>query len=169
LGKKVLLIGADLRNPQIEKYLNLNKNPKGLSDYLYINEMKWEDAISKCPFYPDNLDILSSGTTPPNPANLLVNGKFKLLIEDAKANYDYIIVDTAPTLLVSDTKLIINHADALIILCRINHTEKELLRHIKDTITQFRSNNVAVLLNHSYCKFNKKYNYGYEYGYTQNA
>lgn len=163
LGKKVLLIGADLRNPQIEKYLNLKKNPKGLSDYLHLSEMKWQDVISKSSFYPDNLDLLTTGTIPPNPANLLVNGKFKSLIEDAKTVYDYVIVDTAPTLFVSDTKLILNHADALIILCRINHTDKELLRHIEDTVSKFKSNNVAVLLNHSLSKFNKKYNYGNEY------
>ena len=163
LGKKVLLVGADLRNPQIMKVLNHKKGSKGLSDYLHINDMKWTDAVTECVFNAHNLDIIDCGAVPPNSAGLLVNGKFKVLIEQAKQIYDYIIVDTAPTLLVSDTKLISKYADAIIIVVRANHTDKEILFHIDDYIHQIKSKNTAFLFNDSKSVLSKKYYYGYSY------
>ena len=71
--EKVLLIGADLRNPQIHKYLGIDKNHKGLSDYIYNKSAKWEEFIFKY----NNLDILLSGSIPPNPTNLLSSKRFR--------------------------------------------------------------------------------------------
>ena len=169
LGKKVLLVGADLRNPQIMKVLNHKKGTKGLSDYLHINDMKWQEAVTKCAFAAHNLDIVDCGAVPPNSAGLLVNGKFKTLIEEAKEIYDFIIVDTAPTLLVSDTKLISKYADAIIIVVRANHTDKEILFHIDNYISQIKSKNTAFLFNDSKNLLSKKYNYGYYYSVEQTS
>ena len=166
LGKKVLLIGADLRNPQIMKALHHKKSLKGLSDYLHINEMNWTDAITKYSFKSEHLDIIDCGIIPPNSASLLVNGKFKTLIEESKDVYDYVIVDTAPTLLVSDTKLIAKYADTILVVVRADFTDKEILFHIKENLTQLKSKNVAFLFNDSVSIINKKYNYGYNYGTT---
>ena len=100
-GKKAILIGADLRNPQIHKFLNINKNDTlGLSDYLYRDDgLEYQDLIVNY----EGLDILLSGTIPPNPTILLSSKKFNDLILSLKTKYDYIIIDTAPTILVSDT------------------------------------------------------------------
>ena len=168
LGKKVLLIGADLRNPQIMKALHHKKSATGLSDYLHIKNMKWTETITKYAFKTENLDIIECGTIPPNSASLLVNGKFKTLIEESKNEYDYVIVDTAPTLLVSDTKLISKFADTIIVVVRANFTEKEILFHIKENLYQIKSKSAAFLFNDSVSILNKKYNYGYNYNFDPN-
>ena len=89
---KVLLIGADLRNPQIHKFLNLDKNKvAGLSDYIYKNETDYKKYLIK----HNNLDIILSGSIPPNPSELLSSNKFEKLIDELKLIYDYIIIDSA--------------------------------------------------------------------------
>ena len=88
--KKVLLIGADLRNPQIHKFINVDKSVKGLSNYIYSNNLNWKDLIHK----NDGLDILLSGAIPPNPTELLSSEKFKNLIKEISLHYDYIVIDS---------------------------------------------------------------------------
>ena len=78
---KILLIGADLRNPQLHKFLNIEKKEKGLSDYIYINDSKWKDYLHKA---SDKLDVLISGSIPPNPTELLASNKFKNLLDEVK-------------------------------------------------------------------------------------
>ena len=103
LNKKVLLIGGDLRNPQLHTYVNLNKNQKGLTNYLSDPSLQWESLVMKVFDKQPNQDVLFSGVIPPNPAHLLANGNFEILIKQAKLIYDYVIVDLAPTILVTDT------------------------------------------------------------------
>lgn len=103
LNKKVLLIGADLRNPQLHTYANINKNQLGLSNYLMDTSFDWRSSVKKVFDKQLNHYILFSGAIPPNPAHLLANGNFETLIEEAKSLYDYVIVDLAPTILVTDT------------------------------------------------------------------
>ncbi|MDB9783104.1 polysaccharide biosynthesis tyrosine autokinase, partial [Winogradskyella sp.] len=100
INKKVLLIGSDLRNPQIHTLINEEKHKAGLSNYLHDPSFDWKAAIVKGFEKHPNHDLILSGSIPPNPAHLLTNGRFKKLIEEAKQDYDYIIVDTAPTILV---------------------------------------------------------------------
>ena len=104
---KVILIGADLRNPQIHKFLDVDKSTKGLSDYIYKDDLEWKKLILK----RNNLDILLSGTIPPNPTSLLSSDKFANLINEIKSEYDYVIIDSAPCLLVSDTFEISKYVD----------------------------------------------------------
>ncbi|MDA9669102.1 CpsD/CapB family tyrosine-protein kinase, partial [bacterium] len=167
VGKKVLLIGCDLRNPQIHKYINYDKNTPGLVDYLVDNKTIWRKNLIN-PF--DNhqtLDILLSGPLPPNPLNLINNGNIDTLLFDARKKYDYIVIDSAPTLLVADTQSLINKSDVLIFLTRCNVTEIDVLSHIRK-VSDEPNTNVGVVLNGVGQKNSYGYSYGYRYGYGYN-
>jgi Mrp family chromosome partitioning ATPase len=102
---------------------------------------------------------------------MLTNGSFKLLIEEAKDIYDYIIVDTAPTILVTDTLLISQIADATLYIARANYTEKKLLEFSKELHKGRKLKNMAYVVNSvgASKSYGYSYNYGYNYGYGQNS
>ena len=164
LNKKVLLIGADLRNPQLHTYANVNKNQMGLSNYLTDPTLGWESSIMKIFDKHPNHEVLFSGVIPPNPAHLLANGNFETLIEEAKLIYDYIIVDLAPTILVTDTLLVAHLADATICAVRANHTDKKLIPFSVDLSNTKRLVNMSYVING--VKENRSYGYNYNYGYN---
>ncbi|WP_299119753.1 tyrosine-protein kinase domain-containing protein [uncultured Winogradskyella sp.] len=164
INKKVLLIGADLRNPQIHTHINQDKHKPGLSNYLHDINYNWKDSLINGFDKHPNHQIILSGSIPPNPAQLLTNGRFTKLIEEAKLEYDYIIVDTAPTILVTDTMLISPLADATIYLARANYTEKNLLKFSKELFEAGRLKNMAYVVNS--VGASKSYGYGYNYGYN---
>ncbi len=176
LEKKVLLIGCDLRNPQLHKYIDEDKSRQGLVNFLVDNKMNWKEATLKKFKNSPNLEILLSGALPPNPISLINNGNLELLVNQAKEVFDYIIIDTAPTLLVADTKSIMSIVDAVLYLTRCNVTEKEILNHIEET-TKSTSAQLGVILNgvgeknaygYSYgYGYKYAYNYGYGYGYEE--
>ena len=166
VGKKVLLIGCDLRNPQLHKYINYDKNVSGLVDYLVDNKIEWKKNIIN-PFDSQPLDILLSGPLPPNPLNLINNGNIDILLKDAKKTYDHIIIDSAPTLLVADTQSLINKSDVLIFLTRCNVTDNDVLSHIKK-VSEELDTNVGVILNGVGQQNSYGYSYGYRYGYGYN-
>ena len=163
MNKKVLLIGADLRNPQIHQILKINKDEyKGLSDIIYTDKIKnYKDYIVK----NDNLDIILSGTIPPNPTELLISNQFKNLIELAKKEYDHIIIDSAPCLLVSDTLEISKYADITLYVFRANHTLKNLTNFITECQVQQKLKNINLVLNSVGNSKSYGYKYGYQYGY----
>ena len=130
LGKKVILVGADLRNPQLHKMLNIVRHKKGVTNFLHDTAASYKDMIESGSQYNLKFDIIFSGTIPPNPAELLSNGRFEMLLNELKSQYDYVIVDTAPTLLVTDTTLIANLADLVVYVIRANYTDKNLLNFI---------------------------------------
>ncbi len=167
INKKVLLIGADLRNPQIHTHINEDKHKPGLSDYLHDVNYDWRDSLINGFDKHPNHQIILSGSIPPNPAHLLTNGRFKTLLEEAKLEFDYIVVDTAPTILVTDTMLISQFADATIYLARANYTEKKLLNFSKELSESGKLKNVAYVLNSvgASKSYGYSYNYGYGYGY----
>ena len=167
INKKVLLIGADLRNPQIHTHINQDKHKPGLSNYLHDVNYDWKDSLINGFDKHPNHHIILSGSIPPNPAHLLTNGRFKKLIEEAKLEYDYIVVDTAPTILVTDTMLISQLADATIYLARANYTEKNLLKFSKELSESGKLNNMAYVVNSvgASKSYGYSYNYGYNYGY----
>lgn len=165
LNKKVLLIGSDLRNPQVHSYLNLNKEKAGLSNYLHDNTLDWRTMLVKGFEKHPNHHILLSGSIPPNPAHLLTNGRFEQLLEEAKQDFDYIIVDTAPTILVTDTLLISQFADATLYITRANYTEKNLIDHSIELHKKKKLKNMAYVINSVGAHKSYGYNYGYEYGY----
>jgi len=172
LNKKVLLLGADLRNPQFFKYLGVEKNQAGLTHYLHDQSSDWEDLLIKgFPGHP-NHDTLISGEIPPNPPHLFSNGRYKTLIEEARELYDFIVVDTAPTVLVTDTMLISEYADATLFIVRANFTDKELLQHSLDFLKKNKVKNMAYIINSvgengKAYGYKYGYNYGYGYGYHQ--
>ena len=94
--------------------------------------MKISDIKAKNLSHETKFDIIFSGVIPPNPAELMSNGRFEILLKELKHEYDYIIVDTAPTLLVTDTTLITDLADAILYVTRANFTEKKLLKFISN-------------------------------------
>ena len=164
INKKVLLIGADLRNPQIHTHIQQDKQKPGLSNYLHDVDYDWKDAlISGFDKHP-NHHIILSGSIPPNPAHLLTNGRFKKLIEEARQEYDYVVVDTAPTILVTDTMLISKLADATVYIARANYTEKNLLKFSKELSESGKLKNMAYVINS--VGASKSYGYGYNYGYN---
>lgn len=167
LNKKVLLIGCDLRNPQIHKYIDEDKNQKGLVDFLVDNKSNWKETrLKKFDKNPTH-DILLSGILPPNPLFLINNGNMEILIDQAKKEYDYIIIDSAPTLLVADTKSLFPIVDAILYLTRCNVTEKEILNHIQNSVDESKIN-TAIVLNGVGEKNSYGYSYGYRYGYGYN-
>lgn len=164
-SKKVLLIGADLRNPQIHKYLDLDKSKLGITNYINNNKLNWEDLIVKT----ETFDCLLSGSIPPNPIVLLQSKRFTDLITSAKKKYDYVIIDSAPTILVTDTFKIANFADLTLFGVRSDYTDVKLIEFLNELQEKNKCNNPCIVLNcvgkNKAYKYNYSYNYSYNYGY----
>ncbi|MEZ7497303.1 polysaccharide biosynthesis tyrosine autokinase [Flavobacterium sp. Arc3] len=158
-GKKILLIGMDIRNPRLDEYLNIPE--RGVTNYLSSKDMKLEDLIVKYEGYED-LHVLPAGVIPPNPAELLMSKKVDELFQTLKTQYDYIIVDTAPVSLVTDTLLIAKHADTFIYVARANFLEKRMLNIANGLYKEGKLPNMCLLLNDT--DSTKGYGYGYGYG-----
>ena len=167
LNKKVILVGADLRNPQLHKQLNIDRSSlKGVANYLHDTVVNIEDIKVKDISNNLKFDIIFSGTIPPNPSELLSNGRFELLLNELKKEYDYVIVDTAPTLLVTDTTLITQLADAILYVARANYTDRKLFAFISELKKLNNIQNLGIVLNN--VGDNKGYGYGYSYRYSYN-
>ncbi len=160
--KKVLLIGTDLRNPQIHKNFEVNRDLKGVSEIIYNNDYKnYKDYINTF----DNLDVLFSGAIPPNPTALLSSDIFKNLISLLKNQYDFIIIDSAPCLLVSDTFQFIDLADSIVYLFRSNFTDSNIIDFINETYETKKIKNFNLVFNAVGNSAAYGYRYGYQYGY----
>lgn len=160
LGKKVVLVGMDIRKPMLATYFNLNT--KGhLTDYLAEPEVELDDIIVPSGEHK-NLDLIPCGVIPPNPAELLQTERVDQLFEELRKRYDYIIVDTAPVALVSDTYQLDRVADVTLFVVRYKYTPSEMVDYINDVIEQKRMHNVACVLNGVK---SSRTGYGYGYGY----
>ncbi|HZL09036.1 MAG TPA: polysaccharide biosynthesis tyrosine autokinase [Prolixibacteraceae bacterium] len=156
---KVLIIGADLRNPKLHKTFNVENN-KGLSTYL-IGYDKFEETV--CSTQIENLDIMPSGPIPPNPAEILSKPAMKILIETASSKYDYIILDNAPVALVTDGIIISRLSDLNIFILRYGFSHKHQLEMINQYAATKKVSNVAIIVNdikdnafgNSYYKYSK--------------
>lgn len=166
LDKKVVLIGADLRNPQLHKYLNKDKNQIGLSNYLHDTNTDWKSLINEKVFNNEFLNVIFAGPITPNPAELLSNGRFEELLAILKNEYDYIIVDTAPTILVTDTLLISQLSDLTLYLINADNTERKMLTYSWDLKNQEKLKNMAYVINNVGNSNRFDFNYGYDYGYN---
>jgi len=165
LNKKVLLIGVDLRNPQLHEYFNFDKNILGLTNYLSNKSDDWKKFLIKDNNFSENLDVLLSGEIPPNPTQLLTNSNFELLIEEAKKLYDFIILDTAPVQMVSDTLNFTHLADVTVYVTKFNFTVHSSLVQLNKFIKKKQLKNVGILINEVNMKSSYGYNYGINYGY----
>lgn len=165
--KKVVIIGSDIRNPQLQRYNESRRGLVGLSEFMYDEEMTASEIIHPTSFNP-YCDVIYSGAITPNPTELLSNGRYQELIESLKPLYDYIILDTAPLMLVTDSFLISDVADATVYVTRSGYTEKELIGFINKQIKDKKIKNVGLVLN-DVSKMNSGYGYGYKYGYGYTA
>ncbi len=162
-GKKVVLVGADIRNPQLQRYLPEHlKSSKGLTEFIVYEDMKVADVVSQSE-YNENLSIVLSGAIPPNPAELLMQKRTTTLVDELKNQFDYIILDTAPSMLVTDTILINKLADITLYVVRAGYTDKRLLDFPQDAIDDGRLANVAIVLNNVNLN---NFGYGNKYGYA---
>jgi capsular exopolysaccharide synthesis family protein len=159
LNKKVVLIGLDVRNPMLGEYMHISK-ADGVTLYLSDPSFKTNDIIIPSGFHP-YLDVIPAGPIPPNPAELLLSDRLDELIADLKTKYDYIILDSAPVGIVSDTYLINRLVDNCIYVTRQNYTPREASFLINEIYKHKRINKVAVVLNGT----NESLGYGYGYGY----
>ncbi len=165
LNKKVLLIGADLRNPQLHTYFDLDKSILGLTNYLHNKNDDWKGYLIKATNFSKNLDVLFAGEIPANPTQLLTNSNFESLIEEAKGLYDFIILDTAPVQMVSDMLNFSALADATVYVTKFDFTDRSSIVRLNNFIKKGQLKNVGILINHVNSKSSYGYNYGINFGY----
>jgi capsular exopolysaccharide synthesis family protein len=182
-GKKVILIGADLRNPQLHNLVELDRKSdnKGISTIIATNNInQFNEHIIPFDVIDKKLDIILSGPIPPNPAELLSSQSFSDLLALLKETYDIVLIDTAPLMLVSDSLPLLKLADLVLYTVRAHYTDKRILPFINDLIEEKNVKSIGLILNGikagatSYYKYGYgyrysykyNYNYGYGYGYT---
>jgi capsular exopolysaccharide synthesis family protein len=160
---KTLLISLDLRQPTLHHYFNL-KNIKGMSGFLSTT-----DSIHEIIFKTQhkNLHFIPSGTIPGNPSELILSERLPKLLEVLKTRYDYILIDSAPIGLVSDTLHLMKYTDLNLFVLRESYSHKSFLNDLDQLIAKNDLKNINLVLNASNTKRNKSYGYGYGYGQHQ--
>lgn len=160
-GKKTLLVGLDLRAPKISQYLKI-EDKIGVSNYIKNDELTIEQIIESDPKI-DNLDLINSGSIPPNPVELLMSRRVGELFNKVEQLYEYIIVDTAPVGMVTDTIQVGEYADLTIYVIKANFLDKRML-HIPEKLNREKKlRNMAILIN-GFDQGKGVYGYGYGYG-----
>ena len=161
--KRVLVVDCDLRTAALSRYADSQK--PGLSDYLgrHIDDVDTIiHHVKVCP----GLDILPSGTIPPNPAELLASDRFAALLQVLRTRYDYIFIDCPPIDAVADTSIISHYVDRSLFVVRAGKLERAMLDDLEKLYRSGRLNNLAVILNGTRCAGTiYAYRYGYSYGY----
>lgn len=157
LGKKVLLVGMDIRNPRLAEYLNLPPAP-GFTEYIAGNHLSLDDIIRKNPV-GKNLDIITAGPIPPNPAELLNDPKVDQMFSTLRERYDYIIIDSAPVGMVSDTFCLVRLSDATVYVTRANYSTLKEVKFFNTLYDEGRLKKMSLVINGT--KPGKGYGYGY--------
>jgi capsular exopolysaccharide synthesis family protein len=160
LGKKVLLIGMDIRAPKLGEYLHLSSK-WGLTQYLANGNIGIDDMILKNAV-ADNFDVILSGPVPPNPAELLVTDAVDQLFAELRNRYDYILIDSAPVGMVSDTFTLDRISDATVYVCRANYTSFKDIEFVNNIYDQKRLKKIGLVVNGT----SARKGYGYGYGHT---
>lgn len=185
MGKKVVIVGLDIRKPGLNKVFHLSHKEAGISQYL--SDPEHTDLLSLCQTstISPNLYILPGGTIPPNPTELVARQALDDAIQQLKQHFDYVILDTAPIGMVTDTQLIARVVDLSVYVCRSNYTAKSEFKLINELQQDCKLPHLCVLINgidmnkretgsyYGYGKYGKyghygygkKYGYGYGYGY----
>lgn len=187
MGKKVVIVGLDIRKPGLNKVFNLSHKEAGISQYLAVPERTNLLDLCQQSDVSENLYILPGGTIPPNPTELVARKALDMAINILKQHFDYVILDTAPIGMVTDTQLISRVADLSVYVCRANYTHKSDYEFINELKRENKLPNLCTLINginmnqrkngyyYGYGKYGKygkygygkKYGYGYGYGYEQ--
>jgi len=165
LGKKVVLVGLDIRKPRLAELFEIKDHQHGITPLLTKDSLTWEQIHSQ--IQPsgvnNNLDILLSGPIPPNPSELVARKSLNNVIDILKEQYDYVLIDTAPVGLVTDTLQIGRVADITIYMCRADYTPKDSFNLINSLSEQKKMPNMAIAIN-GIDMSRKKYGYYYGYG-----
>jgi capsular exopolysaccharide synthesis family protein len=156
--KKIVMVGLDIRNPKLSEYLSISSN-KGMTSFMASDTMKPEDIIIQSGLHP-NLYVIPAGPIPPNPAELLLSERLEEMFTYLRGRFDYIVVDTAPVGMVSDTFTLNRISDATIYLCRANYTNKSHLKFIESVVAGDRLKKLSLVINGT----TTKTGYGYGYG-----
>lgn len=167
--KKVIILDFDLHKPRIHKVFGLSKMD-GVSNYL-VGQKHWKETVIHHEI--KNLDFVLSGPIPPNASELVLSKKIDVLIEELKAEYDYILIDTPPLALISDALVLMNKVNLSFCVLNTQKATKQGVRFLEETFTQNDISHVSLLLNnikqnrwrYYYAKYAYKYGYGYVYGY----
>lgn len=176
LGKKVVIVGLDIRKPGLNKVFNISRQEYGITQYLTNTATNIMDLVQPSDVN-SNLFILPGGTVPPNPTELLARDGLDKAINELKKNFDYVILDTAPIGMVTDTLLIGRVADLSVYVCRADYTRKAEFTLINELAENNKLPNLSIVINgldlnrrkygyyYGYGKYGKYYGYGKRYGY----
>ena len=176
LGKKVVIVGLDIRKPGLNKVFNLSKKEHGITQYLTNPTTNLMDLVQPSDINR-NLFILPGGIVPPNPTELLARNSLEQAIETLKSSFDYVILDTAPVGMVTDTLLVGRTADLSVYVCRADYTRKTEFTLINELAENNKLPNLCIVINgldlkrrkygyyYGYGKYGKYYGYGKRYGY----
>jgi capsular exopolysaccharide synthesis family protein len=162
LGKKTLILGMDLRKPRLHKELNLN-NDRGVTTYLLQESEDWEDMIQSTT--QENLFVLSAGPYLERISELINTPRFESLILSLKSKYDFIIIDTPPIALVSETLDLTKYSDVNLFIFRQNFSFINQANVANDLKNKFEIENLYAIINDTYKTGLGDYSYGYGYGY----
>lgn len=185
MGKKVIIVGLDIRKPGLNKVFHISRHGNGISQFLADPEHTDLRSLCQVSTISPNLYVLPGGHIPPNPTELVARQALEEAIERMKQHFDYIILDTAPIGMVTDTQLIARVADLSVYVCRSGYTSKSEFKLINELKQNGKLPHPCVLLNgidmnkretgsyYGYGKYGKyghygygkKYGYGYGYGY----
>ena len=176
LGKKVVIVGLDIRKPGLNTVFNIPKKDHGITQFLTNPAINLMDLVQPSDINK-NLYILPGGTVPPNPTELLARDGLEKAVETLKKNFDYVILDTAPIGMVTDTLLIGRVADLSVYVCRADYTRKAEFTLINELAENNKLPNLCIAINgvdlqkkkygyyYGYGRYGKYYGYGKRYGY----
>lgn len=164
-GKKTILIDCDQRKPKLHKVFALS-NKYGLSNLL-VEEVNFNDVINHTSI--ENLDVLTSGTRPPNPSELLSSAKMSQFIKNLKNEYEYIILDTPPVIMVTDAQILSQHSDGCLLVVSSGEADRDAAQRAKELLTKVNAKILGVVLNKIDVTGKGYYGYYYHYYYGEDG
>lgn len=164
-GKRVILVDCDFRQPTLNRYLKLGRHHMGFTDVL-IGRVELKDAITT--FKDAKISVLTAGSIPPNPSEMLAQKKTKSIIDALKENFDYVIIDAPPVTVVTDAAILSTYVDGVVFVVRSKYAPIETLQLAKKRLDDVNARILGVVLTRFNAKSTTKssaYTYAYGYGY----